>query len=161
MFQKQSNSVLAFPLCSAYTLRGHSKTTMTRYWPFLTNPPPACVDNFYGINVDKKRTFLDHLPTSSCKRSLWTTLNYGSTRLSTPMKPFFGRKLSIEMPDLWARLLSFVHTGAKKPQLPLITYFFCVRSHGSYDFCKKLTQISDLKFVYFEKAIQFQKLSQF
>ena len=31
-----------------------------------------CVDIFYGMNVDKKRTFLDHLPTSSCKRSLWT-----------------------------------------------------------------------------------------
>ena len=27
---------------------------------------------FYGIKVDKKWTFLDHLPTSSCKRSLWT-----------------------------------------------------------------------------------------
>ena len=33
---------------------------------------PPCVDIFYGINVDKKWTFLDHLPTSSCKRSLWT-----------------------------------------------------------------------------------------
>ena len=29
-----------------------------------------CVDIFYGINVDKKWTFLEHLPTSSCKRSL-------------------------------------------------------------------------------------------
>ena len=29
-----------------------------------------CVDIFYGINVDKKWTFLDHLPTLSCKRSL-------------------------------------------------------------------------------------------
>ena len=28
--------------------------------------------HFYGINVDKKWTFLDRLPTSSCKRSLWT-----------------------------------------------------------------------------------------
>ena len=36
---------------------------------------PPCVDIFYGINVDKKWTFLDHLPTSSCKRSLWTTPN--------------------------------------------------------------------------------------
>ena len=31
---------------------------------------PPCVDIFYGMNVDKKWTFLDHLPTSSCKRSL-------------------------------------------------------------------------------------------
>ena len=34
---------------------------------------PSYVDISYGINVDKKWTFLDHLPTSSCKRSLWTT----------------------------------------------------------------------------------------
>ena len=27
--------------------------------------------HFYGINVDKKWTFLDSQPTSSCKRSLW------------------------------------------------------------------------------------------
>ena len=31
---------------------------------------PTCIDIFYGMNVDKKWTFLDHLPTSSCKRSL-------------------------------------------------------------------------------------------
>ena len=35
---------------------------------------PPCVD----ILVDKKWTFLDHLPTSSCKRSLWTNcLKFG------------------------------------------------------------------------------------
>ena len=34
---------------------------------------PPCFDIFYGMKVDKKLTFLDHLPTSSCKRSLWTT----------------------------------------------------------------------------------------
>ena len=40
---------------------------------------PPCVDILYGMNVDKKWTFFDHLPTSnlpwptsSCKRSLWT-----------------------------------------------------------------------------------------
>ena len=32
-----------------------------------------CVDIFYAMNVDKKWTFFDHLPTSSWKRSLWTT----------------------------------------------------------------------------------------
>ena len=31
---------------------------------------PPCVDIFYGMNVDKKWTFLDNLATSSCKRSL-------------------------------------------------------------------------------------------
>ena len=28
---------------------------------------------FRDMNVDKKWTFLDHLPTSSCQRSLWST----------------------------------------------------------------------------------------
>ena len=36
---------------------------------------PPCVDIFYDMNVDKKWTFLDHLPNLSCKRSLWMTLN--------------------------------------------------------------------------------------
>ena len=31
---------------------------------------PSFVDIFYGMNVHKKRTFLDHLPNSSCERSL-------------------------------------------------------------------------------------------
>ena len=30
------------------------------------------VNIFYGMNDDKMWTFLDHQPTSSCKRSLWT-----------------------------------------------------------------------------------------
>ena len=48
-----------------YDFSGRSQTTLTRFWLFLT----TCVDIFYGMNVDKKWTFLDHLPTSSCKRS--------------------------------------------------------------------------------------------
>ena len=31
------------------------------------------IDIFYLINIDKKLTFLNYLPPSSCKRSLWTT----------------------------------------------------------------------------------------
>ena len=54
-----------------FRLRGRSQITLTRFWLFYHLPP--CVDIFYGINVDKKWTFLDHLPTLSCKRSLWTT----------------------------------------------------------------------------------------
>ena len=34
------------------------------------------IDIFYGMNVDKKWTFLDHLPTLSCELSLWTTSKY-------------------------------------------------------------------------------------
>ena len=33
------------------------------------------VDIFYGMNVDKKWSFSDHLPILSCKRSLWRTPN--------------------------------------------------------------------------------------
>ena len=42
-------------------LRGCSKTTLIRFWLFLTTYPPN------GMNVDK---FLDHLPNLSCKHSL-------------------------------------------------------------------------------------------
>ena len=41
-----------------------------------------CVDIFYGMNFDKKWTFLDHLPTSSCKRSLLTQHDTHLGRLS-------------------------------------------------------------------------------
>ena len=47
-------------------IRGCSQTTFTRFWLFLTTYP-RCVYILYGINVGKKWTFLDHLPTLSCK----------------------------------------------------------------------------------------------
>ena len=50
-------------------------TTLTLRWQdfgFFDHLPP-CVKIFYGINVDKKWSNLDHLPTLSCKHSLWTT----------------------------------------------------------------------------------------
>ena len=40
---------------------GHSKTTWTRFWPFLTTHPP---------HVDKYGHFIDHLPMST-----WTFMN--------------------------------------------------------------------------------------
>ena len=45
---------------------------------FLTTYPP-CFDIFYGMNVDQNWTFLDHLPSLSCKRSLWTPPYYPRT----------------------------------------------------------------------------------
>ena len=54
-------------------IRGCTQTTMTGFWLFFEHLPP-CVDIYYGMNVDKKGTFLDHLPISSCKSSLWMTL---------------------------------------------------------------------------------------
>ena len=38
-------------------VRGRSKTMLTIFWL------PPCVNIFYGINIDEKWTFLDHLPT--------------------------------------------------------------------------------------------------
>ena len=43
---------------------GRSPTTLTRFWLFDHLPP--CIDIFYGMNVVKKGTFWDHLPTSPC-----------------------------------------------------------------------------------------------
>ena len=44
------------------SLWGRSQTTLTIFWLFFDHLPP-CVDIFYGMNVDKKWTILDHLPT--------------------------------------------------------------------------------------------------
>ena len=65
-------------LLEEYKIRGRSQTTLTRFWLFFDRLPP-CVDIFYDVNVDKKWTFLNHLPTSSCKRSLWMTLVWNRT----------------------------------------------------------------------------------
>ena len=73
--------------------RGHSRVSrsFTNYvdkiLAFFDHLPPR-VDIFCGINVDKKWTFLDQLPTSSCKRSLWTTQN-GMKRYLLNLKFFY------------------------------------------------------------------------
>ena len=51
---------------------GHSKTTSTRFWLFWTTYYPPALTFSMVWTFDNKWTFLDHLPTSSCKRSLWT-----------------------------------------------------------------------------------------
>ena len=53
--------------------RDRSQTTLTKVWLLHIYHLPPCVDIFYGINVDKMCTFLNHLLTLSCKRSLWKT----------------------------------------------------------------------------------------
>ena len=50
--------------------RDRSQTTLTKVWLLHIYHLPPCVDIFYGINVDKMCTFLNHLLTLSCKRSL-------------------------------------------------------------------------------------------
>ena len=52
------------------SLRGRSQTTLTRFWLFFDHLSPS-VKIFYNMNVEKKWTFLNHLPL--CKHSLWTT----------------------------------------------------------------------------------------
>ena len=56
---------------------------LTILWLFLTTYLFPSFDIFYLMNVDKKWTFLDHLPPSSCKRSLWTT-SYGKFTAFSP-----------------------------------------------------------------------------
>ena len=61
-------------------IKGHLETTWTRFWlPTYLN-----VDNFYPKR-GQKEAFFDHLPTSSCPRSFWTTplgnLQQGRNRL--------------------------------------------------------------------------------
>ena len=47
------------------------QTYVDKILAFIDNLSP-CIDIFYDMNVDKKWTFLDHLPTSC----LWTTPNW-------------------------------------------------------------------------------------
>ena len=49
-------------------LGGRSQTTLISFWIFFDHLPPF-VHTFYLIKVD----IFDYLPTSACKRSLWTT----------------------------------------------------------------------------------------
>ena len=56
--------------------KGAFTNYVDRFMTFFDHLPPY-VDIFYLINVDKKSTFLDSLPTSSYQRSLWTPPNVG------------------------------------------------------------------------------------
>ena len=42
--------------------RGHSKTTWTRFWQFLTTYLPTSTCTFFTLNVDKKKHFLTTYP---------------------------------------------------------------------------------------------------
>ena len=59
-------------LLLACLLRGHSRTTWTKFCHCLTHPP-SCVDNVYTLGVDKSRHFLTPPPTWSCPHSYWMT----------------------------------------------------------------------------------------
>ena len=54
--------------------KGAFTNYLDEFLAFFDHLPP-CVDIFYLINIDKNKTFLDYLPTSSCKSSLWTPPN--------------------------------------------------------------------------------------
>ena len=86
---------------------------------------PPCIDIFYGINVDRKWTFLDHLPTLSCKRSLWTTPKLESYKFAKDILLFNGEatnllkirwllseKASAYSPHLWL-LSSYLYLGRR------------------------------------------------
>ena len=63
---------LVFTLVIRLNLRGFHKL-LWQDFGFLTTYLSPYIDIFYSIKVEKKRTFLDHLPTTSCKFCLWTT----------------------------------------------------------------------------------------
>ena len=54
-----------------YTVRGRSQTTFTKF-DFFWPPTPLRL-HFLWYESLQKVNFFDHLPPSSCKRSLWTT----------------------------------------------------------------------------------------
>ena len=55
-------------------IRGQFTNYVDKFLGFLDHLPPLRWHVlFYLITVDKKSTFVDYLPTSSCQRSLWTT----------------------------------------------------------------------------------------
>ena len=74
-FKVQSNLLIRnFFVTLKLFLKGLFTNYIDKILAFFDSPTPR-VDIFYGMNVDKKWTFLDHLPTSSCKHSLWTSPN--------------------------------------------------------------------------------------
>ena len=89
----------------------NSQTTLTSFWLFFTTYPPF-VDIFYLINVDKKSTFLDYLPPSSCKHSLWTT-PYVHIRITLAVISFGPGGLFI------SKMPMFQRAGMREGKLPL------------------------------------------
>ena len=65
--------IISFMNAPSLNARWHSLTTLAKFWLFLTTYPLHW--HFYLIRVDKKLTFLDNLPTSSCQCSLWMSPN--------------------------------------------------------------------------------------
>ena len=71
-----SSTVISLSSLACVYKSGTCKGSFTSYVDKILAIFDHCVDILYGINgtrinVDKKWTFLDHQPTSSCKRSLW------------------------------------------------------------------------------------------
>ena len=68
-------------VCNFFSSQGGVHKLCWQVLGFFDHLPPF-VDIFYLMNVDKKWTFLDYLPTSSCRRSLWTAPNLISNNLA-------------------------------------------------------------------------------
>ena len=63
------SSILAFGVNAYVIHKGVFTNYVDKILAFFDHLPPS-VDIFYGMNVENKWTFLDYLPTLSCKRSL-------------------------------------------------------------------------------------------
>ena len=88
-------TLLSWMTSATFCLRSSFTNYVDTILVFFGHLPPY-IDILYGINVDKKLIFLDHLPSSSCKRSLWTTPSLGvaKARLTFRKLGLFGLKLS-------------------------------------------------------------------
>ena len=79
---------------------------------------------FYGIKVYKKSIFFDHLPPSSCKHSLWTSLKYAVHTVYFETNWFNGS---------WNSICLFIFIGFFIcVQMGLNDTFFCFNTVTKY-----------------------------
>ena len=91
--QNNSLSVLKIHQVSTHALGVIHKLRWQDFCFFW--PPTPLRWHFYGMNVDKKWTFMDHLPTSSCSKcSLWTA-------------PYLAHGIQQLIPDIFYKMLVF------------------------------------------------------
>ena len=110
-----------------------------KFRAFFDHLPPS-IDIFYPIDVDGRSTFLDYLPPSSCKRSLWTT-PYAKTSQeqcvsnSSNTKNYFG-------------ILNISRMSEAQIILSLTNIFISLGTH-EYFFCCLLCKYAHWPWVYF------------
>ena len=90
------------------------------------------IDIFYGIIVDRNWTFLYHLPTSSCKHSLWTT----PKMIFHNRSPSISKYINFYLLHIWLNTLvslfiypeigfNWVHSYLAQNKI-VILYWWCI-----------------------------------